>query len=91
MTSQLIRRRRTQAAIAELMETVAEALYEAAEDKPGGVTATEIASRAFIPEDDWHEVQFTQYVLRQLAQTGFAENLSAGEPGQGHWRPKPQD
>ena len=80
----LIRRRRTQAAIAELMETVTEALHEAAKDNPTGVPATDVASKAFIPQDGPY-IQFTQYILTQLAQAGFAENAATVGPGQ--WRP----
>ena len=81
----LIRRRRTQAAIAELMETFTEALREASQDNPNGVPATDVASKAFLPQDGPY-IQFTQYILNQLAQAGFAEN-AAGGAGPGQWRP----
>ena len=81
----LVRRRRTQAAIGELMETVYEALREAADNNPTGVSASDIATKAFIPLDESY-VHFTQYILNQLALTGFAVNDTSGELGL--WLPK---
>ena len=81
---QLTRRRRTQAAIAELMETVYDTLLEAVEDNPNGIPATDVAAKAFIPLDGPH-IPFTQYILRQLAELGLAENDTSIGPN--HWRP----
>ena len=85
--SHLARRRRTQAAIGVLMETVYEALRETADDNPTGVSASDIATKAFIPHDESY-AQFTQYILNQLGQTGFAVKDASDELGL--WRPKPR-
>ena len=71
----LERRRRTQEAIKELMETVSDVLKEYAEETSLGMRPTDVATKAFIPGNGLYGL-FTEYILNQLALVKQAEQVS---------------